>query len=144
MIIEDLRTIRITIMAIRERTWGHRVRNNRLRVMCREIDLLIDDNTRFNNDIWLWSGQAALREQLLDGLRALRTLAHPGTDAPGAFETNREVMDRLRLLEDLATFLIQKAEEIKPPLPAMEVALLAARSEGQADQLVSDSDEIPF
>lgn len=145
MIVQDLRTIRITIQSIREQTWGHKVRNKRLVVMCREIDRLIDDHTTFNNDIWLWGGQADLRDQLLDGLRALRTLVHPSIeDRPLMAETNREVRDRLRLLEDLATFLIKKAEEIKPPMSAIDRVLREVSSMSRADQPPPDVDEIPF
>jgi hypothetical protein len=117
-VITSLRTIRIVTEAIVKQTFGHDYRNRMLAVMRREMEVIISKHADFDGDYYL-RDQRDVREQLRDGLQAVALLLHGGGDGDGdpnrvgSFETHRQVNDRLKLLNDLASFLIQKAEEVR-------------------------------
>jgi hypothetical protein len=130
MIHEDLRTIRITLDAIRKEAFSHHYRNRALAVLRNEIDRIQQKNADFRDDSHL-RNHSDVREQLTDGLRALLTLAHDGRDNDFGrdFEDHRQVNARLNVLRDLTTFLITKAEE---HLPAKEGSMGSWMDEADA------------
>lgn len=133
MIIHNLRSIRILINTICQQHYSHERRNKRLAVMERTIDRLITSHeTWLGGDNWL-ADYPDLRAQLIDGLRSLRLLTHPNLNDEDLvlFETHSDVKDRLRLMGEVVSFLIEKAEEAQP---VPDVAPIGNR----------DTGEIPF
>lgn len=98
---QEIRAIRVALAVIVTAHVGHETRNRKLRVL---RDMIRDVMDRYD---------VLGAESLLDGLRAMHTLAHDtGLNSDlGRTETHHEVKIRLRLIDEIAVWLVQKAEQ---------------------------------
>lgn len=146
-VITSLRTIRIVCEAIVKQTFGHDYRNRMLAVMQREMTVIMRRHSDFDGDYYL-RGRDDVQEQLRDGLRAVAALLHAGGDGDtdpdrNHFETHREVIDRMKLLKDLATFLIDRAEEERGKDEKLNKMYAQADAESEPQIPDASEDDIP-